>query len=71
MFESEYNIGDLVEYKQDKNDEHNLYGFVVEVTFYKPTAGAAVASYKVEKCNTKEMDIGIYQHNIIRLYKPA
>lgn len=70
-FESKYNIGELVEYKQDRNDESNLFGFVVEVTFYKPTAGAPAVSYKIEKCNDKTIDPGIYEHNIVKVFQPT
>jgi len=71
MFESGFSIGDLVEYKQDRNDESNLFGFIVEVKFYKPTAGKPAVCYSIEKCNTKEMDLGIYEHNVVKLYKPS
>lgn len=70
-FESEYAIGELVEYKQDRNDEYNLFGFVVKIAFYKSDSVNYCAAYDIEKCNMREIDIGIYQHNIIKGYRPS
>ena len=72
--DTKYDIGDLVEYKQDRNDECNRFGHIAEIIVYKPTASTAVR-YNINPVNHRIRDEGeplidrdIYETNIIKKY---
>jgi hypothetical protein len=66
--ESKYDIGNLVEYIQDRNDEYNLFGFITEITHFKSDAVNYSCRYNIQKVNGGEIDNHIIQENIIKVY---
>lgn len=72
-FQSKFAVDDLVEYKQDRNDEKTRFGHIREVSFRRSDAVNFVATYVVECCNAVGVDpthdSGIYEYNIIRAFR--
>lgn len=68
-FSSKYEIGDLVEYKQDRNDDYTLFGHIVEIVVYKPTSTLALKfNIRPVNRNAEALEYGIYESNILRRF---